>query len=157
MTQILRQAAAHRGTAFIEIYQNCITFNDGAYDLLTDRGTRHDARLLLEDGKPAVFGVGRTRGIRLRGTEPEVIAVGTDGVTMEDCMVHDAGAAGSGAAYVLSQLEPPDFPVPLGIFRAVRKPTYEESSEELGRRARERTGRGSLESLLAGGASWTIG
>jgi 2-oxoglutarate/2-oxoacid ferredoxin oxidoreductase subunit beta len=154
---VLRQAAQHRGTAFIEIYQNCITFNDGAYDLLTDRGTRHDARLLLEDGQPAVFGVGRTRGIRLRGTEPEVIAVGTDGVTAEDCMVHDAGAAGSGAAYVLSQLEPPDFPVPLGIFRAVRKPTYEESSEELGRHARERTGRGSLESLLAGGASWTIG
>lgn len=104
-----------------------------------------------------VFGVGRTRGIRLRGTEPEVIAVGTDGVTAEHCMVHDAGAAGSGAAYVLSQLEPPDFPAPLGIFRAVRQPTYEESSEELGGRTRERNGRGRLESLLAGGATWTIG
>jgi 2-oxoglutarate ferredoxin oxidoreductase subunit beta len=154
---VLRQAALHRGTAFIEIFQNCITFNDGAYDALTDRGTRHDARILLEDGRPAVFGVGRCRGIRLRGLAPEVVSLGTDGVTAEDCLVHDAAAAGSGAAYLLSQLGPPDFPVPLGVFRSVRQPTYDESSEELGRRARGRYGRGRLDALLAGGATWTIG
>ena len=154
---VLRQAAQHRGTAFVEIYQNCVTFNDGAYDLLTDRGTRHDARVLLEDGRPAVFGVGQTRGLRLRGLQLEVIAVREAGAGAEECLVHQAGAADSTAAYLLSQLEPPDFPVPLGVFRSVRKPTYDESSEELGARARERSGRGNLESLLRGGASWTIG
>jgi len=154
---VLRQAALHRGTAFVEIYQNCVTFNDGAYDLLTDRGTRHDARLLLEDGRPAVFGVGRSRGLRLRGLQPEVIAVRETGASEEECLVHQAGAEDSTAAYLLSQLEPPDFPVPLGVFRSVRRPTYDESSEELGTRARERSGRGSLASLLRGGASWTIG
>jgi 2-oxoglutarate ferredoxin oxidoreductase subunit beta len=154
---VLHQAALHRGTAFVEIYQNCVTFNDGAYDFLTDRVTRHDARILLEHGQPALFGLGRTKGIRLRGAVPEVIALGADGVTADGCLVHDAGAAGSGAAYLLSQLEPTDFPVPLGVFRAVRRPTYDESSEELGRRARARGGAGRLESLLKGEASWTVG
>ncbi|HEX6106029.1 MAG TPA: 2-oxoacid:ferredoxin oxidoreductase subunit beta [Gemmatimonadales bacterium] len=153
---VLRRAALHRGTAFVEIYQNCVTFNDGAYDLLTNRPTCQDARLLLEEGQPAVFGIGRTRGIRLRGTEPEVIEVGVEGASADECLVHDPGAAGSGAAYVLAQLAPPEFPVPLGVFRTVRKPTYDESSEELSRQARERLGRGRLESLLAGGATWTI-
>ena len=153
---VLRRAALHRGTAFVEIYQNCVTFNDGAYDLLTNRPTCQDARVLLEEGQPAVFGIGRTRGIRLRGTEPEVIEVGVEGASADECLVHDPGAAGSGAAYVLAQLAPPEFPVPLGVFRTVRRPTYDESSEELGRQARERLGRGRLESLLAGGATWTI-
>jgi len=153
---VLRRAALHRGTAFVEIYQNCVTFNDGAYDALTDRVTRDTARLLLEDGRPVVFGMGRTRGIRLRGLEPEVIALGSNGMTEADCLVHRAGAPGSAAAYALAQLEPPDFPVPLGVFRAVQHPTYDESSEAVGRRLRERRGRGQLESLLEGGASWTI-
>src|SRR3970282_2038878 len=62
---VLRQAALHRGTAFVEIYQNCVTFNDGAYDFLTDRATRDDTRVLLEHGKPLVFGKERNRGIRV--------------------------------------------------------------------------------------------
>jgi 2-oxoglutarate ferredoxin oxidoreductase subunit beta len=157
LADVLRQAALHRGTAFVEIYQNCITFNDGAYDVLTDRGTRQDARLLLEDGRPLVFGVGRCRGIRLRGLEPEVVGLGTDGLTADDCLIHDATAAGSAAAYLLAQLEPPAFPVPLGVFRSVRQPTYDDGSEEVGRRARGRYGRGRLESLLTGEATWTIG
>ncbi|HEU5171307.1 MAG TPA: 2-oxoacid:ferredoxin oxidoreductase subunit beta [Gemmatimonadales bacterium] len=154
---VLRQAALHRGTAFVEIYQNCVTFNDGAYDVLTDRTTRDETRLLLEHGKPLLFGKERTRGIRFRGAEPELVALGEHGVTERDCAVHDAHAAGSGAAFLIAQLGPPAFPVPLGVFRAVEAPTYEERSEELGRRARERSGRGRLEQLLASGTTWTIG
>jgi 2-oxoglutarate ferredoxin oxidoreductase subunit beta len=153
---VLRQAASHRGTAFVEIYQNCVTFNDGAYDFLTDRATRDDTRLLLEHGSPLVFGKGRNRGIRFAGGEAQVVALGQNGATASDCAVHDALAATSGLAFLISQLGPPDFPVPLGVFRSVEAPTYDELSEELGRKARAASGRGTLEQLLATGTTWTI-
>jgi len=154
---VLRQAALHKGTAFVEIYQNCVTFNDGTYDFLTDRETRDETRVLLEHGKPLIFGKGRTRGIRFRGAEPEVVTLGEGGITEADCAVHDAGSESSGTAFLISKLGPPHFPVPLGVFRSVEAPTYDALSEELSRSARGRSGRGNLEQLLAGGTTWTIG
>jgi 2-oxoglutarate ferredoxin oxidoreductase subunit beta len=156
LAAVLREAALHRGTAFVEIYQNCVTFNDGAYGLLTDRATRDDARVLLEHGRPLVFGKGRDRGIRFEGTEPRLLVLGEHGAGEAECSRHDAHAAGSGPAFLLSQLEPPEFPVPLGVFRSVSAPTYYELCEDLGRRARAAGGRGRLEALLASGTTWTI-
>ncbi|HTS87116.1 MAG TPA: 2-oxoacid:ferredoxin oxidoreductase subunit beta [Gemmatimonadales bacterium] len=153
---VLRQAAAHRGTAFVEIYQNCVTFNDGTFDFLTDPETREDHRVLLEHGRPLLFGKVRDRGIRFRGGEPEVVQLGEDGYAESDCAVHDARAHGGGAAFLIAQLAPPDFPVPLGVFRSVEAPTYDELSEGLSRKARDRSGPGSLEELLAAGTTWTI-
>ena len=154
---VLRQAALHRGTAFVEIYQNCVTFNDGAYDALTDRATRDEHRLLLQDAQPLLFGRERSRGIRFEGGEPRVVALGEHGAAPSDCAVHDVRAATSGPAFLISQLGPPEFPVPLGVFRAVSAPTYDELSEDLGRRARAANGRGTLAGLLASGTTWTIG
>ena len=154
---VLRQAALHRGTAFVEIYQNCVTFNDGAYDFLADRAIRDDTRLLLEHGKPLVFGKERNCGIRFDHAEPQVVNLGQNGATAADCAIHDAHAATSGPAFLISQLGPPAFPVPLGVFRALEAPTYDELSEGLGHRARAASGRGSLAELLAGGTTWTIG
>jgi 2-oxoglutarate ferredoxin oxidoreductase subunit beta len=154
---VLRQAALHKGTAFVEIYQNCVTFNDGTYDFLTDRDTKDESRVLLEHGKPLVFGKSRSKGIRFRGSEPEVVTLGAGNLTEADCAVHDAASASSGTAFLISKLGPPEFPVPLGVFRSVQAPTYDALSEELSRTARERSGRGSLEQLLASGTTWTIG
>jgi len=153
---VLRQAALHRGTAFVEIYQNCVTFNDGAFEVLTDRATRDDARILIEHGRPLVFGRNRDRGIRFDGTEPRLLVLGGGGAGEAECSRHDAHASGSGSAFLLSQLEPPEFPVPLGVFRSVTVPTYEELSEDLGHRARAAAGRGRLETLLTSGTTWTI-
>lgn len=154
--EILRQAAAHRGTAFVEVYQNCITFNDGAFSTLTDRETRDEHRLLLAHGQPLVFGTARSRGIRFRGAVPEIVTLGADGVTEADLAVHDARAENSGVAQLIAALEPPGFPVPLGVFRAVDLPTYERLSDELETTARARYGEGSLEQLLESGTTWTI-
>lgn len=153
---VLRQAALHRGTAFVEIYQNCVTFNDGTFDFLTDLDTRDDRRVLLEDGRPLIFGKDRDRGIRFNGAEPEVVRIGEAGLTEGDCARHDARAPGGGTAYLIAQLRPPRFPVPLGVFRAVEAPTYDDLSEELSRTARKRNGPGSLEDLLTSGMTWTI-
>jgi 2-oxoglutarate/2-oxoacid ferredoxin oxidoreductase subunit beta len=156
LQNVLARAARHKGTAFVEIYQNCIVFNDGAYDNLTDKATRDDARVLLEHGKPMVFGKERNRGIRMRGMVPEVVTLGENGVTEADLLVHDEHAANGGLAFLLSQLESPAFPVPLGVFRALEMPTYQERNADQMEAARQAKGRGDLASLLNSGDTWTI-
>ncbi|MCC6659099.1 MAG: 2-oxoacid:ferredoxin oxidoreductase subunit beta, partial [Rhodocyclaceae bacterium] len=153
MAQVLKRAAEHKGTAFVEIFQNCIVFNDGAYDAITDKSVRDDARLLLEHGKPLIYGKGRDKGVRLRGLEPEVVAVGEGA---KDLVMHDESAEHSGLAFFLSQFDAPKFPVPLGVFRAVRQPTYEEMNIQLHADAEARKGRGTLAGLFNSGDTWTI-
>jgi 2-oxoglutarate ferredoxin oxidoreductase subunit beta len=156
LAMVLRAAAEHRGTAFVEVYQNCVTFNDGAYDFITDRSGKEDHRVMLERGKPLIFGKARDRGIRFVGAQPEVIGLGSTAFLEADCHVHDPRIEDAGLAYLLSELGPPHFPVPLGIFRSVRVPTYEERIAEQSRVARERSGQGRLETLLAAGTTWTV-
>jgi 2-oxoglutarate/2-oxoacid ferredoxin oxidoreductase subunit beta len=153
---VLARAAQHKGTAFVEILQNCIVFNDGAYDTLTDKQTRADARIVLEHGKPLVFGKERQRGIRLNGLSPEVVELG-NGISEADLMVHDESAANSALAFLLAQLEAPDFPVPLGVFRSLDMPTYQQRNAEQAEQARQAKGNGKLASLLNSGDTWTIG
>ena len=156
MAQVLKRAAEHKGTAFVEIYQNCIVFNDGAYDAITDKSVRDDARLLLEHGKPLVFGKARDKGIRLRGLEPEVVTLGEGGAGEGDLVMHDEAADHSGLAFFLSQFDAPKFPVPLGVFRAVSAPTYEQMNTQLHSDAQARKGRGNLAGLFNSGDTWTI-
>lgn len=156
MAQILRRAAEHDGTAFVEVFQNCVVFNDGAYESLTDKETRADKRILLEHGKPLLFGQDGTRGIRMRGLEPEVVSLGEKGVTEADLLVHDESAPTAGQAFLLAQLEAPHCPVPFGVFRAVPSPAYESLSGQLARDARSRKGQGTLEKLFNSGDTWTI-
>ena len=156
MAGVLKRAAEHKGTAFVEIYQNCIVFNDGAYGAITDKSVRDDTRLLLEHGKPLVYGKGRDKGIRLRGLEPEVVALGEGGAAEGELVVHDEAAEHGGLAFFLSQFDAPKLPVPLGVFRAVKAPTYEEMNGQLHDDARSRRGRGDLAALFNSGDTWTI-
>jgi 2-oxoglutarate ferredoxin oxidoreductase subunit beta len=155
MGQVLQRAAEHKGTAFVEIFQNCIVFNDGAYDAITDKSTRADARVILEHGKPLVFGKERNLGIRMRGMEPEAVTIGADGVTEVDLVVHDEKAAHGGLAFFLSQFEAP-LPVPLGVFRALDEPTYDQLNTSMAEGARAAKGKGDLAKLLNSGETWTI-
>ncbi|MDR2239523.1 MAG: 2-oxoacid:ferredoxin oxidoreductase subunit beta [Zoogloeaceae bacterium] len=156
MASVLKRAAMHKGTAFVEIFQNCIVFNDGAYDAITDRSVRDDARLLLEHGKPLIFGKNKDKGVRLRGLDAELVTLGENGVTEADLLVHDEAAARSSQAFLISQLEVPAFPVPLGVFRAVSQPSYETLNEELHADARARRGQGNLSDLFKSGDTWII-
>jgi len=156
MAQMLARAAEHNGTAFVEVFQNCIVFNDGAFEAVSDKATRADARVLLEHGKPLKFGKENNKGILMRGLSPEVVTVGENGVTEADLLVHDEKAPHTGPAFFLSQFEAPDFPVPLGVFRAVDKPAYEELNGQIAADARAAKGAPSLAKLLAGGDTWTI-
>ena len=118
---VLARAAEHKGTAFVEVYQNCNVFNDGAYTYATDRATKSDTVLELEHGKPLIFGKNRDKGIRLNGMDPEVVELGK-GISEDDLLFHDEKATEPSLAYLLSRMTHPEFPEPIGVFRAVDHP-----------------------------------
>jgi 2-oxoglutarate ferredoxin oxidoreductase subunit beta len=155
LRETLRQAAQHKGTAFVEIYQNCNIFNDKAFSYMTEKDTKDDNVLYMEQGKPLVFGKAKDKGIRMRGTEMEVIHLG-DGLTADDCLVWDAKLENPATAFLAAQLLPPHFPTALGVFRNVEMPSYEERVVEQVRQETDRLGVGTLEGLLQSGETWTV-
>ena len=152
----LRRAAAHKGTAYVEIYQNCNIFNDKAFAPITDKETREESVLYLEHGKPLVYGKAKDKGIRMRGTEMEVVELG-GGLTADDCLVWDESLDNPATAFLAAQLLPPHFPTALGVFRAVDVLPYEERVVSQIQSEVERKGPGKLEDLLRSGDTWTVG
>jgi len=155
MQQTFKRAAEHKGTAFVEVLQNCIVFNDGAYDAISAKATRADTRMQLEHGKPLIYGTKSNKGIRMHGFEPEVVTLGENGVTEGDLVVHDEKAANGGLAFFLSQFQAP-LPMPMGVFRAVDSPAYEDLNSQLAADTRAKKGQGTLEKLFNSGDTWTI-
>jgi 2-oxoglutarate ferredoxin oxidoreductase subunit beta len=156
LTETLKRAAAHKGTAFVEIYQNCPIFNDGVYEYATDKSTKADNTLYLEHGKPLVFGKDRTRGIRLHGLDPEVVTLGS-GITMDDLLIHDEKAEEPSLAYLLSRMVYPRFPECVGVFRCVQRPTYDEQlNKQIEDVIKSSKGRGKLEDLFASDDTWDV-
>ncbi len=155
---MLMRAHAHPGTAFVEILQNCPVYNDAEWEEVENRKTRVDAALNLENGEPLVFGPkGARRGIRIEDGVPSVVKVqdGDDPVS-QGVAVHDEGHQSPSYAFALASLARPDFPLPIGVFRAVEKTTYERRLEEQVRDARARMGEGDLRALLHSGDTWTV-
>ena len=153
---VLRRAALHRGTAFVEIYQNCNVFNDGAWAYANNRQTKFENTIELEHGAPLVFGKSGQKGIRLNGLEPEVVELGT-GIAENDLLVHDEQAAEPSLAYLLSRLRHEDgFPEPIGVFRAVDSPRYDEELNRQVDAARAQQGTGDLTQLFNSGETWTV-
>ena len=156
LPMILERAARHQGTAFVEIYQNCNIFNDGAFDAFAAKEVRSDKLLVLEHGKPMIFGKEKNLGIRLVGLEPEVVTIGKDGVREQDILVHDEKRREPTLAYLLSRMTYPEFPVPMGVFYTATRPRLEEALEKQATQATASMGAGSLDRLLKGGATWTV-
>jgi len=152
LQETIRRAHEHKGSSFVEILQNCNVFNDGAFDDVTDKTTKADATLVLEHGKPLVFGKNRDRGIRLRNFQPEVVRLGND-VTESDLLVHDEH--NPALAYLIARLGPPRFPTPIGVFSAVERPCYEDVLNAQVAAAKSRTPT-DLAALLNRGDTWTV-
>ena len=158
LSELLKQAAAHHGTSFIEIYQNCNIFNDGAFSLLTEKATKPDHVLFLEDGKPLIFGAERNRGIAMdAGGHPRVVTLGKDGITEADLVVHHEDVEDPTYAFMLSRLTPPAFPTPVGVFRRVQRPTYEDLLREQVETVEASRGKGDVARLLHSGDTWEVG
>jgi 2-oxoglutarate/2-oxoacid ferredoxin oxidoreductase subunit beta len=156
LRDVLRRAAQHKGTAFVEIYQNCNIFNDKAFTYMTEKEVKEDAVLYLEHGKPLIFGKNKDKGIRMRGTQMEVVHLG-DGIGPEDCVIWDESLENPATAFLAANLLPPNFPTALGIFRAVDHVPYEARVVEQIHSETERLGVGKLDDLLKAGETWTVG
>lgn len=156
LVAMLERAAAHKGTAFIEVYQNCNIYNDGAFAHIADKEVIDDRTLVLEHGKPMIFGKDHNRGLRLNGIEPEVVTIGENGITENEILRHDERKPDSSLAYILSRLDYPEFPVPMGVLRAVEQPTYDAIVVEQEEAALARQGAGDLDALFNGGDTWVV-
>jgi 2-oxoglutarate/2-oxoacid ferredoxin oxidoreductase subunit beta len=156
LTAILQAAAEHRGTAFVEILQNCDIYNDGAFDVLKDADSRDEAVVWLEAGQPVRFGRDGACGVRVsaRGSL-EVVDVDTVGI--DSLLVHDPQADEPELAFALSRLGNIDGGItPLGIFRAVARPAYDDAARDQVEQARTTRGAGDLAALLNSGDTWQI-
>ena len=158
LEQTLHDAAAHEGTALVEIYQNCNIYNDGAYRSFTEKSVRQDRVLYLEDGQPLLFGEDKKKGIQLDSNfRPKIVEVGVDGVTVEDILVWDADAENLGLPMAMTEMPEDQFPVPIGVFRRRSRPTLDSSVAEQIEHARASMGGETLDDLLAKGDTWTVG
>jgi 2-oxoglutarate/2-oxoacid ferredoxin oxidoreductase subunit beta len=151
---VLTRAAAHKGTAFIEVYQNCQVYNANAYAWATDRDSKADSIIYLEHGKPLIFGKNRDKGVRLNGDVPEVVSLSQ--VSADDLIIHDEKAADPSMAFRLARMLHPQYPEPLGVFRAIEKPTYEELLMGQIEAERAKRGPGKLEKLFRSGDTWEV-
>ena len=157
LRMIIKSASEHKGTSFIEIYQNCNIFNDGAFFQYTEKATKTDNTVFLEHGEPLVFGADRNKGIRLNGFQPEVVDTSNGECTTDDLIVHDQYTEDLTLAnFLAGMIDTPDMPHPIGTFRSVRHPCYEDAMTNQIRTAKERVGEGNLEALLNAGETWTV-
>jgi 2-oxoglutarate ferredoxin oxidoreductase subunit beta len=153
LTSVLRAAAEHPGAAFVEIFQNCNIFNDGAFDTMKDRDTRDNVTLRMEHGQPLVFGGDGGKAVRRAADGTlEICAAGDEGV-----LVHDAHATDPSQQFALSRLTGDSHGVtPIGVFRDVDVPSYDEEMNAQIDGAKERQGAGNLMSLIAGRETWSV-
>ncbi len=157
LPQVLRRAAAHRGSAFVEIYQNCNIFNDGAFLALTSKEGGSRNRIYLEHGKPVRFGSEGDKGV-VMGPNGRLEICDVADVGEEALLVHDEKREDPSLAFALSRVaEGPSQPTPMGVFRSVDRPVYGDAMERQLQVAAERQGPGELERLLLGSDNWTVG
>ncbi len=154
LQRCLHAAASHKGTSFVEIYQNCNIFNDGAFSKISDRKESAETTVRLEEGKPLVFGKERNKALVFDNMSPKIVELENE-LEAKKLPVHDS-TAGSAYTYLLSQLTYPDFPVPMGIFRQESKPTYEDQSEQQIADYTKKHGTGDIKQLLEGNDTWQV-
>ncbi len=156
LSSVLRAAADHKGTAFVEIYQNCPIFNDDAFAPVTTPGEREQRLIRLEHGEPIRYGADSSLGLRF-GRLGALEAVPVAEADPDSLLTHDAHADPS-YAFALSRLDSSDFShTPIGVFRQVERPSYDELMSAQIETARQKQGDGDLADLLAGSDTWQVG
>lgn len=156
MIDIFKQAADHKGIAFIEVYQNCLVFNDNAYIDYTEKEVKDDNSVYLEDGKPLVFGKNKDKGIKLTNCHTEVIS--TTGGSTKDILTHNEKLEDRGLAFALGQMgvENPGLPVAFGVLRKVNQPTYQDRLLEQENQAKQKKPNPKLEEVFNSGDTWIV-
>jgi 2-oxoglutarate/2-oxoacid ferredoxin oxidoreductase subunit beta len=157
MQQMIKRAAEHKGMAFIEIYQNCVIFNDGTFDALTDKAVKDDMLLYMEQGKPLLFGKNKEKGIKIDGAVPSVININENGNSINDVLIHDEFDLSPVRSTILAHLtDSLEFPTPLGVFRQIFRPTVDGEIQRQIDEIKAKKGEGDLEKMLFSGNTWEV-
>ena len=152
LEETLFAASQHKGTSFVEVYQNCNIFNDGAFASFLDRDVRDERMLKLENGQPLRFGKNREHGIKLNGFTPEIV---WNAESDDELIVHDTSVNNISYATILSQMDYPEYPVPVGVIRQVDGPIFEDQIQRQVDDAKAKSP-GDFESLLRGPETWVV-
>ncbi len=156
LQQMLLRSYQHKGSSFLEIYQNCNIFNDGAFEIFTDKKTKAEESIFLEDDKPLVFGTDNTKGIKLDGLKPVVVSLSEN--SLDDLWIHDEKDA-TKANILVRMFDDPHienhFPRPFGVFYDVERPCYEDiMAEQISKASQLKVA--NLDNLLSGKETWKI-
>ena len=154
LQEMIKRSHVHKGTSFMEIYQNCNIFNDGAFSQLTDRDSKLDSVLWLENNSPMIFGVEKNKGIRLDGNIPKVVEIGKKW-SVDDVLVHDE------SDYVIASLLSnmtynEDFPDPIGVLYAIEDTTYEDMMMDQINEAAKKKDNGTIQDIINAGDTWVV-
>ncbi len=155
MTELFIQAESFEGTSFIEVLQNCPIFNDKVHEPITAKEVKADAQIFLEHGKPMLFGKDKEKGLKLNGLKIEVVTIGENGITEDDILIHNAHEEDNALHVMLAKMEPP-YPVAMGIIRAVKTPTFNETLFAQIDTAKASSKFGNVDDLLNSGETWEI-
>lgn len=155
LIEVLARAHKHKGAAFVEIYQNCNIFNDGAFSYAQDRNLRADNVIELKHGEPMIYGKNLEKGIVMEGRELKSVTIGENGITKDDLLVHDE-TADIGSHFLLARMRYPNLPEPIGVLRAVSRPTYNDLVNDQIKAVIAKKGTGDLQKLVSGRETWQV-
>jgi 2-oxoglutarate ferredoxin oxidoreductase subunit beta len=157
MQEMILRAAEHSGTAFIEIFQNCNIFNDGAFHTLTDKETKFDTVITLEHDKPMIFGKDKDKGIILDGLNPVAVDLTNGKYSADDLLVHSEKDKSPIRSFIIAHMtDNPELPTPIGVFRQIIKPTYDGGVSEQIQKITDKKGAGTLKDLLYTPNTWDV-
>ena len=159
MQAVLKRAHSHKGTSFVEVYQNCPVFNDGTFFAYSDKETKKEQALFLEDGKPLLFGMNDNKGIRLDGLTPVLVDLSCNGFSANDLWIHDEKdktKANLISRFFDTSFNGTYFPRPFGVIYADERPVYEENMEYQIEEAEIKKGKLPLNLILSGDKTWNI-
>lgn len=154
MSEVFERAAAHKGTSFIEVLQNCVIFNDGAHDSVIGKEVRDDAIIHIENGKHLLFGKEKEKGLAIEGSKARLVDVSKEG--LDSVFVHDESILSPDYAFLLSRIQGPEYPVAMGVLRSIEKPTYEVLVHNQVEQVKKTHGEGDLQKLLYSGDVWEV-
>lgn len=153
MTEVMFEAAKHDGTSVVEILQNCVIFNDKAFEKVAGKEVKEEVQLILEHGKPMVFGPNKDKGLILKGTSLEVVKIGENSIRMSDILVHDQYNQDPGIHLMLAKLQ---YPLVLGVIRSAVCATYDDLMEEQIQTVKAGSKIKCMDDLLNSGDTWMI-
>lgn len=156
---IIKRAYEHKGTSFVEVYQNCPVFNDGAFFVYSEKETKREETMFVEQGKPLVFGANNEKGIKLDGVKPVIVHINEAGNSINDLWIHDE--KDKTKAYILAKMFETTsgkhaFPRPFGVFYVEDRPVYEEEMEEQINYIAGKNGKPTLDEVLSGDKTWDV-